>query len=154
VLIRNVTKKELYWALAQANANFDNNLTFKSIKQAPGRTRLGNEKWNAVLSVRDCHGGGGRFYRDSGRHVKAACWHAHGTFYDALPQERERNVEIITSAGGNYVTMEKVKIRPGLVWNDWETSHLWRGRSEWASVCCHCGYDGFPSNPHHRRPRP
>lgn len=141
MLIRNVTEQELFWALALANARFNNNLAFKSIKQAPGRTRAGKEKWNVVLTVRDCRKSGGRYYRDTNRHVKAACWHAHGTFYDALPHERNDNVEIVTSAGGNFNTTTKVKTHPGALWADWRMERS--GGVEYASNCCHCGERGY-----------
>jgi hypothetical protein len=131
VIIRNVTKDELNWALAQTNRRFRNNLKFKRLEKIKGRARAGGEKWNVTLTVRNCYGRGGRYYPVSRRHVTAACWHAHGNFYDALPLRR--NVEIITSKGGNYNTFERVKIRPGDYWLDW------RGNGGTPiSECCHC----------------
>lgn len=136
MIIRNVTREELNWALALTNNRFDNNLKFKRLEQIKGRTRAGGEKWNVILTVRYCRGKGGRYYPESNRHVTAACWHAHGCFYDALP--RGRGIEIVTSAGGNYNTIERVKVRPGQVWLDWRGNGGTR-----MSACCHCnGYYG------------
>lgn len=133
MIIRNVTKEDLNWALATVNQNYQNNVTFKRLEQIPGRARAGGEKWNVILTVRNCRAKGGRYYPNSNRHVTAACWHAHGLFYDALPYRR--NVEIITSMGGNYNTMSRIKVRPGEAWIDWRVNSDDYLR---ASHCCHC----------------
>jgi hypothetical protein len=140
MIIRNVTEQDLYWALAQVNGIHDNNIVFKKCEQIPGRTRQGDEKWSVILTVRSCYASGGRYYPKSRRHVSAACWHAHGRFFDCLP--RDQGVIIVTSMGGNYNTQSRTKVAPGERWSDWIVSRRVTNRGRkvrtFASDCCHC----------------
>jgi len=70
-------------ALKCANKKFDNNLIFKRFETI-GYTRDGIEKNRVTLTVKSSRDAGGRRGL-SGKRVAAACWHAHGTFFDHLP---------------------------------------------------------------------
>jgi len=111
VLIRNATEAEIRQALATANKAFDNNLMFNRLDYA-GRTRQGRPKFNVTLRVKNSHNKGARlgfpsYETGRQRHLIGACWHAHGTFIDALPQDTE-----IIATGVNH------PIRPNDAWND------------------------------------
>jgi len=107
MLIRNVTDADLDNALRLTNEVFRNNIEFFSREYA-GRTRQGGNKYDVRLTVKNSGGPGGRLSPSgSGRRVKAACWHAHGDFFDSLPAE----AEIIVSG-------EEGIHRPGDSWVD------------------------------------
>ena len=107
MLIRNATENDIRKALAIANEEFEDNLKFKRL-DAAGRTRSGDPKFTVTLTVKNSRElGGRRAY--SGRRIAAACWHSHGVFMDALPEE----CEIVTTIGRNRETK-----RPGAPWQD------------------------------------
>jgi hypothetical protein len=107
MIIRNVTQADLATALQYTSGVFGNNIEFFMAEPA-GRTRQGGEKWHVRLTVKSSRGPGARRSADgSGRRVKAACWHVHGTFFDALPSEAE-----IIVAGEEDVH------HPGDLWQD------------------------------------
>jgi hypothetical protein len=59
------------------SGNFAGNVIFKRLdKNGRGFT--------FTLTVKDSHGPGGRINALNGRHICAACWHAHGRFFSAL----------------------------------------------------------------------
>ena len=107
MLIRNATEKDIRDALAETNEDFDNNIRFKRL-DAAGKTRAGDPKHTVTLTVHSSKESGSRRSR-SGRRIAAACWHAHGTFMDALPE----NCEIVTTIGRGRETK-----RPGDPWQD------------------------------------
>ena len=88
--------KSIKNALDQTNKKFDNNLIFKKFEFI-GHTRDGMEKNQVTLTVKDSREAGGR-RGFSGKRVAAACWHAHGTFFDNLPE----GTEIIASGKKFY----------------------------------------------------
>jgi hypothetical protein len=104
MLIRNATGFDIGKALEDTNLEFDSNIKFKRFDYA-GQTREGYEKHNVTLTVKDSKASGSRVSRN-GRRISAACWHVHGTFMDALP-----NDAVIISLGR--------KISPDDYWHDW-----------------------------------
>lgn len=110
MLIRNVTEDKINDALDTVNEQFDGNIRFKKF-DAAGNTRSGDPKFIVTLTVNNSRSPGGR-RSHSGRRVAAACWHVHGTFFDALPEECE-----IVAMG--------LKIRPGDPWQDRNIGSNW-----------------------------
>lgn len=111
-MIISTTKENILLALTKANEKFDNNLTFNNFQ------RLSDTRYRITLKVKDSHGKGARLasYQmqlDSWhnptnfdeawrkrRHLISACWHAHGTFFDNLPEGTKiQTREVITYAG-------------------------------------------------------
>jgi len=76
-------------ALENANLEFDNNLIFNRFDFI-GYTKDKIEKYQVTLTVKSSKEKGGRIGL-SGKRVAAACWHAHGTFFDNLPEGTEIN---------------------------------------------------------------
>ena len=91
------TVRQVVDALARANALFDNNLVFNHCYGHPTYT-------DVTLRVIDSRGAGARRGL-SGSRLVSACWHAHGTFFDALPVP----ARIVTRQGTTY---------PGAPWVD------------------------------------
>lgn len=73
----NATIPNLYEALSRTNEEYANNLRFKTIGP------LNSKRNTFTLTVSDSRARGGR-RGFSGKRVAAACWHAHGTFFDHL----------------------------------------------------------------------
>ena len=132
MIIRNVTRRDLYEALERTSEVFGGNSTFFALEPV-GRTRRGGEKWHVRLTVEDSLGPGSRRSHE-GRRIRAACWHAHGTFFDALPPE----AEIIVAGEVNVH-------RPGDEWQDRNIgSQMY---PLYHSEACNCGSDP-PPTPH------
>ena len=111
MIIKNATRKEIDNALLKANTQFDNNLKFKNIDFV-GYTREKNEKYRVTLSVHNSKNPGSRIGH-SGKRVAAACWHAYGTFIDALPKVAE------VEANGRIIS-------PGDMWYDWNIGSMYQ----------------------------
>lgn len=99
--IRNVTEAELLKALKKVNAKFDQNVIFNNIRcdTQNGKT------WTVTLRVTSSKKAGHRI-GFSGRRLINACWHVHGTFFNALPEQ------------SLIKTGNKTK-QPGDDWEDW-----------------------------------
>ena len=94
-MIINATQKELQTALDKANESFDGNLQFNNFQ------RLSDTRYRVTLRVKDSHGKGARLgfpHFGKQRHLISACWHAHGTFFDALPE----GTKIMTRGNTTY----------------------------------------------------
>lgn len=104
MLIKDVSRGDLEYALRLTNEQFDNNIIFKRIDV----TNSKNTHWNVTLTVKSSKGKGSRISHN-GRRIAAACWHAHGTFMDNLPT----HARIVTSSVGGRVT-----VKPGDEWQD------------------------------------
>jgi hypothetical protein len=98
MLAKNVSMSDLENALEKVNEKFEGNIRFKEIRQQGRNIRF-------TLTVNSSRGKGGRWNHDKSRRVAAACWHAHGEFFDSLPDEA------VIVANGE-------KIRPGDTWKD------------------------------------
>ena len=99
-MITNATIEELEKALKAINQRYNGNITFRRIEQiSKGRVRF-------TLTVHDSRGPGSRI-SPHGRRIKAACWHAHGHFFEVLfainPEAFVRSQgKLITKDAGNW----------------------------------------------------
>lgn len=98
----NVTVEQMAKALAKVNKQFKGNLDFEHLEP----TKRGAD---FRLRVKDSHGKGAKL-GFSGKHTVAACWHAHGHFFEALLAVEPNAVIVsrggpgvkITRQGGNW----------------------------------------------------
>lgn len=98
----NVTHEQITAALAAVNVRYAGNVRFNRFD--PARTHV-----NFTLRVTDSHGPGAKS-GFSGRATVAACWHAHGHFFEELLKlapavrivTRGGPGAVITAAGGNW----------------------------------------------------
>ncbi len=107
--ISHTTKESIQFALDTANKSFDNNLTFRRFDAANKAATA----FTVTLTVKSSKAEGARYNPINGHRVSAACWHAHGTFLDALNKDA-----IIRTAG-------KI-IHPHDTWQDWNIGSQWR----------------------------
>ena len=101
MLVRNTTMGELRKALNLLNKKYKRNIIFIEMENA-------NKKKTAFrfrLWCKDSHKPGGRLTQ-SGRHIPAVCWHAHGDFWDILfainPQTKVWVHKWVTKDKGNW----------------------------------------------------
>ena len=98
-MIINATRENIQKALNEANKEFGGNLQFKRLDP------LSNKRYRVTLRVCSSRGKGARlgfpsYSTGKQRHLISACWHAHGTFFDALPEgTRIQAGEIVTYPG-------------------------------------------------------
>jgi len=116
MLVRNASYEDLQAALNIVNEHYGGNVQFLFCRPA-GYTRGGSEKHNVRLRVLDRRGPGAqhglhRVKSGERRRTSAACWHVHGTFFDALPT----GAEIRLSQEGLH--------RPGDPWRDRQVGSL------------------------------
>lgn len=92
--VKGATREQLQQALQDANESggYGGNLIFNRCDPL----NTAGTRWAVTLRVKSSGGPGAR-RSASGRHTPAACWHAHGLFFDALPA----TAEIRSSAGGH-----------------------------------------------------
>jgi len=121
MIIRNVTRQDLEKALETVTARYDGNVIWN---RAPEPLNARGTAWRCTLRVKDSHGPGARLSPSyQRRHTVAACWHAHGVFFDALPAQ----AVIVTGS---------TKTRPGAPWHDWNAgSYL---SPAYMSELCEC----------------
>ena len=91
-------------ALEAVNRKFGGNVTYKRYDTKSNHVEI-------TLTVLHSAGPGGRLGQNLTKtgnhpHIAAACWHVHGTFFDALPRGAK-----IVSAG--------VTQHAGDAWRDW-----------------------------------
>ena len=134
MLIKGATREEIHAALEEANTYFGGNLQFNRFDPA-GSTRDGRQKHHVTLRVTSSKGPGHRLgfaYSDrKPRRLVSACWHAHGRFFDALPE----GTEIQTSMGQSGT----VTVLAGDQWNDYDVGSIMRPRL--MSEMCECADD-------------
>ena len=110
MIIRNVTKDDLFKALEIVNKKYENNILFDYEPKPKGKA------WQVKLTVRNSNKKNGSVsgsrLGQSGimgygivHHIKAACWHVHGDFFDALPPKRK-------------IICGRVVYNPGENWQD------------------------------------
>lgn len=80
MLIRNVSLTDLEMALGDTNDAFENNVIWNRSPEPVGKG------FRLTLRVKDSKGAGAR-RSHTGRRLVSACWHVHGTFFDALPEK-------------------------------------------------------------------
>ena len=127
MLIKGATEEQIHEALAKANQEFDSNLEFNNFEYI-GHTRGGMQKHRVTLRVIDSRGKGARlgfpnYTTGRQRHLVSACWHVHGTFFDALPE-------------GTTIQTGQHTIEPGDSWNDWDIGSMIRPM--YYSEACEC----------------
>ena len=115
-MIIHATRENIQAALDKANESFESNLTFNNFQ------RLSDTRHRVTLRVKDSHGKGAKLGFTSRRTIHA-CWHAHGTFFDALPE-------------GTKILTAGMITHPGEEWEDWNTGSLLRPL--YASEACLC----------------
>ena len=124
MIIIGATRAQLDSALAKANEYLHGNLQYKDIEYMKTR-RDKREQFKVTLKVHDSKEIGSRRSFE-GRRIPAACWHAHGLFFDALPE----GTEIRTSFFGS------VSMKAGDKWTDTNIGSLYRPLM--ASDACNC----------------
>ena len=100
MILFNCTKADIDKALSIVNEKFSGNVrlnNYQAIRLDPGSHRV-------TLRVLDSHGSGAHLsmhmYTGRSRRTISACWHVHGTFFDALPYgTRIRSNGKVTMAG-------------------------------------------------------
>jgi hypothetical protein len=138
--IKNVTGEQMRQALEAVNQKYKGNILFKRFEPA-GRVI------HFTLTVRDAAAPGGRRGHHRNRRVKAACWHVHGDFYDAIIELEPRAViytrgyvEKPGSRGGRSRMNEGEKItKDGGNWQDWNAGSMIEPRA--MSDMCDCGLE-------------
>jgi hypothetical protein len=116
--------ESIHTALAHVNEYFHDNIRFKTC-ESTGKTRDKREKFTVTLTVNNSNEIGSKRSFE-GRKIAAACWHAHGVFFDSLPA----GTEIRTSFYGSVVT------QAGDPWHDLDIGSAYRPLM--ASDACNC----------------
>jgi len=100
-MIIHATRESIQAALDKANESFEGNLTFNNFQ------RLSDTRHRVTLRVKDSKEEGARVsFRpdDTCRRLVSACWHAHGTFFDALPEGTKiQTAGMVTYPGSPWV---------------------------------------------------
>jgi len=109
MIVKDASFNDLLIALDETNKLFNDNIVIKKVKAVnQARTR-----WSITLGVLDSRAPGSRKGL-SGRRIAACCWHAYGTFMDALPPYAR-----FKSSHLNDWMM------PGEEWQDWNIGSVW-----------------------------
>jgi len=107
MIAKHCTIDDLQKALRNINLKYGDNIRFKTLGQK-GRNV------NFTLTVNETKGPGGRIGH-SGRRIKAACWHVHGDFFDAL-------FRLVPSA--EVVSLGRKITRETGNWEDWSIGSI------------------------------
>ena len=118
MIIRGCRYPAIAEALEKANQGFGNNLRFNNVEVIT-KNYL---SYRVTLRVEDSRGPGAKIGH-TGRHSIYACWHAHGTFFDSLPQ-------------GTTIIARGYRIRPGDEWQDYNEGSIIS--PYYASEACEC----------------
>ena len=107
-MVINAYREDIEKALDTANKLFDGNLMFNNFQ------RLSDTRYRVTLRVKNSHGKGARLsvprytldpkdQQGKQRRLINACWHAHGEFFDALPEgTRIQARDIVTYPGAEW----------------------------------------------------
>lgn len=120
MIAKNCTVADLHDALSRLNPFYKNNLAFKTLEHK-GRAI------SFTLTVESSNAPGAK-RSPEGRKIHAACWHAHGNFFQELfkvapdAEVKSGYAGIITRHGGN--------------WQDWNCGSAYYPRM--ASEACEC----------------
>ena len=120
------TISELETALMRVNEKYDGNIRFKRLEQKNGRRVL------FTLTVNSSREAGHRLgnFTFSGkpqRRMAAACWHAHGDFFESL---FEVNPQAVVRAGIRKITRDAGN------WQDWNIGSMMQPM--YYSEACEC----------------
>jgi predicted ester cyclase len=107
MIIKNVTKSQLYATLNLINEKYDNNVDFNRFEQ------LSETRFRVTLRVKDSKKAGHRLgfsvtSKGNHRRLTSACWHVHGDFFEQLLYINSNAVirtasGIIDKNGGNWI---------------------------------------------------
>lgn len=122
MIIRHVTAEELYQALHEVNKVFDGNICFRKLDQ------IGHKAYRVALYTHDSHGPGARI-SFTGRHMRYACWHVHGLFFEHLFLI---NNNVMIRSNGMKIDS------PDDNWQDWNAGNLLNPRM--MSELCECRF--------------
>lgn len=113
--VKNCTFEDLQKALEITNQKFENNVIFNREPEPRGKAIL------FTLRVKDSklagHRRGFSFGDRPAKRLTSACWHVHGSFFDAL-LEVNPNAVIVTRSGDIF------KRSSGDVVGNWEDSNI------------------------------
>jgi len=108
MIIKNVSGEDLSKALSEVSKKYDNNVVWKNYE----RLNQKGDRFRVTLEVLNSHGKGARLSQHKTRlgnrvHMKSACWHIHGDFFDALLRINpnaiiKTSLTTITKYGGNW----------------------------------------------------
>ena len=124
-MLIHATREEIIDALTYASRKYHGNIGFRNGPDFVRNDRSGTTIYRVTLTVHDSHGEGASINPYTRRHIKAACWHAHGYFYDGFNE-------------GTLIEARGTKYRTGEPWVEYN-----RGSLLWPSVAsnwCNCGY--------------
>ena len=101
MIISNTSQQDLNNALALTNKKFGGNIIWNNFQ------KLSDKRFRVTLKVKNTKGPGTHFSQSMGRfrRTASACWHVHGTFFDAL------NPDAKIYTAGQW-------IKPGSEWKD------------------------------------
>jgi hypothetical protein len=102
ILPKGKAKDAVYDAISKANEHLHGNLTIKRF-DVGNVHRDGRLPIDVTLTVHDSKEIGSRRAPRDGKRIAAACWHAHGLFFDALPEGTEiRTMAGVSHAGDSW----------------------------------------------------
>ena len=119
MLAKNCNITDLENALNEVNLSFDDNIKFKRLDNTNRGIRF-------TLSVHSSRNAGSRIGY-SGKRVCAACWHAHGEFFESL---FELMPDAIIKATDKTITKDQGN------WEDWNIGSVYSPL--WYSDACDC----------------
>lgn len=124
MIIKNVTKEELYEARRMVNEQFENNIIWNNFRQ---ENRDGT-RWRVTLRVESSKKAGHRL-SFMGYRMVSACWHVHGYFFEALLKIQP---EAVIKISRQKITIDK----DGGNWTDFNIGSQMHPLS--ASDACEC----------------
>ncbi len=148
LIIGKLTEIDVRHALETANKHFADNIRFKTFAHVK-TMRNGCNVFTVTLTVQDVNAIGAR--RNDTRKVHAACWHAHGTLFDALPEGTEiRSCQTVMHAGDKWHDFNMGSIARPLMAShacncmEWNTSGVlpFPVNTNGHRTCLTCGYRG------------
>jgi len=120
MIIKNVTQEDLEKALEITNRKFENNITWNRFE------KIGRNRYRVTLRVKDSRKAGHRIGY-TGRRLINACWHVHGTFFDAL---------LSVNPEAEIIALNRVINKEGGNWEDIQVGSVLCPR--WLSEMCEC----------------
>ncbi len=105
MIIKHATQDQIREALSKISPKYNFNLKFRERTPEP----IGKANFRVRLGVKNSHGKGASIHQRynffdgtlSERHLRSACWHVHGNFFDAL---FELCPDALVYARGNKIT--------------------------------------------------
>lgn len=110
--IQNITINELNTALAKLNQKYDNNITWNRSPEL----YQGWHTYRCTIRVKYNKGKGAKL-GFSGRRTIAACWHAHGDFFDCVLEVAPKAAILVSIAQIELIKIYKDEY--GNVINNW-----------------------------------